>query len=185
MMGAFLMGCDTIQKRNLRRDSIGDSISHTGKKIGSKTSIPIKRDPHLRLRQILGLRMPLSSSGFANTTSLVEPVVRLVKSRNGGVSEKKIRCMEGAGIRVQDGKAVAPRNDNLFIRPLNGPQLFLKYGNAIIINAKGAEHHTTECTFTISNPSQSKQNVQTPIISSSYVQNATGLSIVNAMLRGC
>ena len=185
MMGAFLMGCDTIQKRNLRRDSIGDSISHTGKKIGSKTSIPIKSDHRLKSRRILGLQTHQSYSGFANTISLVEPLVRLAKSRNGGVSEKKIRCTEGAGIRVQDGKAVVPQNGNLFIRPQNGPQSFLKYGNAIIINAKGAEHHTTECTFTISNPSQSKQNVQTPIISSSYVQNATGLSIVNAMLRGC
>jgi hypothetical protein len=110
MMGAFLMGCDTIKKRNLRRDSIGDSISHTGKKIGSKTSIPIKRDPHLRLRQILGLRMPLSYSGFANITSLVEPLARPAKSRNGGVLEKKIRCMGGAVIRVQDGKAVVPQN---------------------------------------------------------------------------
>ena len=115
MMGAFLMGCDTIQKRNLRRGSIGDSISHTGKKIGSKTSIPIKSDHRLKSRRILGLQTHQSYSGFANTISLVEPLVRLAKSRNGGVSEKKIRCMEGAGIRVQDGKAVAPRNDNLFI----------------------------------------------------------------------
>ena len=185
MMGASLKGCDTTPKQNLRKGSTGEDINLIGKKIGSKTSTLISVVPLRKLRQISGLLMPQSCFGFANTKSPAGQLVRLVKSRNGGVSEKRIRCTEDEAIKAQDGKGGAPRNANPFIRHLSGPQSFRKYGNVIITNAKGAGYHTTECTFTISNPSQSKQNVQTLTTSSFSVRNATGLFIANAMLRGC
>lgn len=185
MMGASLMGCDTILKQNLRKGNTGGSINPTGRNIGSKTSISIKADPRRKLRQILELRTPQFYSGSANITSPAGQLARPAKSRNGGVSEKRIRCTEDEAIKAQDGKGGALRNANPFIRHLSGPQSFRKYGNVIITNAKGAGYHTTECTFTISNPSQSKQNVQTLTTSSFSVRNATGLFIANAMLRGC
>jgi len=185
MMDASLKGCDTIQKPSLRKVSIGGSINPIGKKIGSKTSILISAVPQQKLRQILGLQMPQSYSGFANTVSLAGRLVRPAKSKNGGVLEKRIRCMGDGGIRVQDGKADAPRNASPFTRPLNGLQSFRKYGNVIITNVKYAAHHITGCISIISNLLPSKQNARILIISFSSVQNVIGSSTVSATLKGC
>lgn len=184
-MGASLKGCDTTPKQNLRKGSTGEDINLIGKKIGSKTSTLISVVPLRKLRQISGLLTPQSCFGFANTKSPAGQLVRLVKSRNGGVSEKRIRCMEDGGIRVQDGKADAPRNASPFTHPPNGPQSFRKYGNVIITNAKCAAHHIMGCTSTISNHSPSKQNGRILITSSSSVQNVIGLSTVSVMSKGC
>ena len=185
-MGASLKGCDTILKQNLRKDNTGGSINLTGRKIGSKTSMSIKADPRRKLRQISELRTPQSYSGFANTVSLAGRLVRPAKSRNGTPRlEIKIPCMGDEGIRVQDGKADAPRNASPFTHPPNGPQSFRKYGNVIITNAKCAAHHIMGCTSTISNHSPSKQNGRILITSSSSVQNVIGSSTVSVMSKGC
>ena len=182
-MDGLLKGYILTQKPNLRKDSIGVIISHIGKRIGLKTNISIKVDPHRKSQQSSGLLMPQSSSGSLNITYLEEPPQKRANSKNGGPQQEiKIRCMEGRVKEVHDGRGDAPQIDKRFIHHLNGRQLFQKYGNAITINASGAAIRLMDSISTTSNHSLIKSGDQIRQILSSYVKNATILFIAKRML---